>query len=117
MVGHLHLEAGLQDLAHQRRQQPVVAGQLDPPLRARSTSSAAQSRIAGSSPTDGTLRPDELGAGSDTPLDKTESEEDVVTVVILSGPRHPDRGPSDHARLHTPSDSPRGGRGRCGSNA
>ena len=59
-----------------------------PSLRARSTSSAAQSRIAGSSPTGATLRPDELDDGSDTRLDETESEEVVVTVVILSGPRH-----------------------------
>src|ERR687897_39436 len=55
MVGHLHLEAGLEHLAHQRRQQPVVASQLDA-----------------------------LAAG---PLDETESEEVVVTVVILPSPR------------------------------
>ena len=29
MIGHLDLETGLEHLAHQRRQQPVVAGQLD----------------------------------------------------------------------------------------
>src|SRR4029450_8603637 len=29
MVGHLDLEPGLEDLAHQSRQQPVVAGQFD----------------------------------------------------------------------------------------
>jgi hypothetical protein len=30
MVGHLHLQPGLQHLPHQRGQQPVVAGQLHP---------------------------------------------------------------------------------------
>ena len=42
--------------AHQAGKQSVVAGQLDPFGRARATSSAAQSRIAGSSPTNSTLR-------------------------------------------------------------
>jgi hypothetical protein len=68
---------GLQDLAHQRRRQPVVAGELDTLAAGPLDQLGRQSRIAGSSPTDDPLQPATLG-----------------------------RGPSDHARLHTPSDSP-----------
>ena len=66
---------------------PLSPVNSTPSLRARSTSSAAQSRIAGSSPTGDALRPIDL-AGSGLVDDKTESEEVVVTVVILSSPRH-----------------------------
>ena len=68
----------------------------------------AQSHIAASSPTGDTLRPEELGAGSDSSPDETESEE-MVTVVILPGPRHPVE-PLLRPLTHTIPDPPAGPR-------
>jgi hypothetical protein len=50
MVIELDVQPGLQDVRHQRRQQPALTGQRDPSLRARSTSRRAISANAGSSP-------------------------------------------------------------------
>jgi hypothetical protein len=113
VVGHLHLEAGLQGLARQSGQQPVVAGQLDTLAAGPLDQFGRPSRIAGSSPTDDTLRPTDL-AGSELVDDETESEEVVVTGDPLR-PATLGRGPSDHPRLHTPSDCPKTGSGRPGS--
>ena len=68
MIGHLDLQPGLQHLAHQRRQQPVVAGQLDALGAGPVDQLVAQSRIAGSSPTNGNAtRRRHLGPGSAGP--------------------------------------------------
>src|SRR4029450_13070756 len=82
-----------------------------PSERARSTSSAAHSRIAGSSPTNGTLRgPDTAVPASTGAIDREAALQEALEEEVISrDPPQPatlSRGPSDHARLHTPSDTP-----------
>ena len=87
MIGELDLEAGLQDLADHRRQQAVVAGELDTLARARATSCSAHSRIAGVSPaTNGTLR----AAGTN---DISSEERREVMNMILPSPPPPAADP------------------------
>jgi hypothetical protein len=77
VIGHLDLQARLQHVAHQRRQQPALAGQLDTLGPGRSTSSAAQSRSSPASGTPATLRG---SAHVESPVE--------VMIVILSSPQH-----------------------------
>jgi hypothetical protein len=58
---------------------PVVNGQLNPSARARATSSAAHSRTAGSSPTNGTIGGTRRRVGSWLDV----AGESVVVVVII----------------------------------
>ena len=106
MVGHLDLQAGLEHLAHQRGQQAVVAGQLDtlaagpldqlgrpvPHRRLVAHRRHARTRRALRRPRQ-PARQNRIrrscGHGRDPPRPATLG-----------------RGPSDHARLNTPSDSP-----------
>lgn len=73
-------------------------------MRARSTSAAAHSRIAGTSPTNGTLRVALAGSTGDPVVDVVVV---VVIGVILPSPRRSLADPSDHAGYTTRRDSPR----------
>ena len=102
MVGHLDLEPGLKHLAHQGRQQAAFAGQFDAVGPGPVDQLDRQSRIAGSSPTNGTLR----GPDRSDPAPRlvgVEAEVAAEVEVINRDPAQPatlSRGPSDHPQLH-----------------
>lgn len=112
VLGQLDVQPGLQHALHQRAQQTIVAGQLDPWERARSTSASAQACIA-SSPTNETPR---IGGMTDDP----DIEIIEVAVVIGNDPLQPaasNRGPLDHAHLHTQPECHRKRAGAVGQRA
>jgi hypothetical protein len=77
------------------------------PSDARSTSSAVESRVADSSATGDTPRPDELGAGSEPQLDETESKQDVVTLAITPAHDTPSRSLGSRPATHNVGQSSR----------